>query len=69
MLCAWITQPIISLAFSRHNINEKRKENTMTKKEIITFLYYLLDKIDVVYLKEVEKSIDKFINDLNKYYK
>ena len=41
----------------------------MTKKEIITFLYYLLDKIDVVYLKEVEKSIDKFINDLNKYYK
>ena len=41
----------------------------MTKKEIITFLYYLLDKIDVVYLKEVEKSIDRFINDLDKYYK
>ena len=41
----------------------------MTKKEIIIFLYYLLDKIDVVYLKEVEKSIDRFINDLNKYYK
>ena len=41
----------------------------MTKKEIINFLYYLLDKIDVVYLKEVEKSIDRFINDLNKYYK
>ena len=41
----------------------------MTKKEIINFLYYLLDKIDVVYLKEVEKSIDRFINDLDKYYK
>ena len=41
----------------------------MTKKEIINFLYYLLDKIDPVYLKEVEKSIDRFINDLNKYYK
>ena len=41
----------------------------MTKQEIINFLYYLLDKIDVVYLKEVEKSIDRFINDLNKYYK
>ena len=41
----------------------------MTKEEIINFLYYLLDKIDVVYLKEVEKSIDRFINDLDKYYK
>ena len=41
----------------------------MTKKEIINFLYYLLDKIDVVYLKEVEKSINRFITDLNKYYK
>ena len=41
----------------------------MAKKEIINFLYYLLDKIDIVYLKEVEKSINRFINDLNKYYK
>ena len=41
----------------------------MTKEEILNFLYYLLDKIDVVYLKEVEKSIDRFINNLNKYYK
>ncbi len=41
----------------------------MTKEEIINFLYYLLDKIDIVYLKEVEKSIDRFITDLNKYYK
>ena len=41
----------------------------MNKQEIINFLYYLLDKIDPVYFKEVEKSIDRFINDLNKYYK
>ena len=41
----------------------------MTKEEIINFLYYLLDKIDVVYLKEVGKSIDRFISDLDKYYK
>lgn len=38
----------------------------MSKEDIINFLYYLLDKIDKVYLKEVEKSIKKFINDLEK---
>ena len=38
----------------------------MNKEDIINFLYYLLDKIDKVYLKEVEKSIKRFINDLEK---
>lgn len=41
----------------------------MNKQDIINFLYYLLDKIDIVYLKEVERSIQNFINDLEKYYK
>ena len=36
----------------------------MSKEDIINFLYYLLDKIDKVYLKEVEKSIQRFINNL-----
>ena len=36
----------------------------MNKEELINFLYYLLDKIDPVYLKEVEISIKNFINNL-----
>lgn len=38
----------------------------MSKQEIINFIYYLLDKIDPVYLKEVEKSVNNFINKINK---
>lgn len=41
----------------------------MNKEQIINFLYYLLDKIDVVYLKEVKKSIERFIDDLDRYFK
>lgn len=41
----------------------------MDKPEIINFLYYLLDKIDEVYLSEVTRSIKRFINRLEKYYK
>lgn len=38
----------------------------MSKEYIINYLYYLLDKIDIVYYKEVEKSIKQFIDELNK---
>ena len=38
----------------------------VNREDIINFLYYLLDKINKVYLKEVEKSIKRFINDLKK---
>lgn len=38
----------------------------MDKQEIINFLYYLLDKIDDVYLSEVNRSIKRFINRLEK---
>ena len=41
----------------------------MTKDDIIKFLYYLLDKIDPIFINEVDKSIKNFINKLNKYYK
>lgn len=41
----------------------------MTKEEIINFLYYLLDKIDPAYRKEVEKVIYEHINYIEKYYK
>lgn len=37
----------------------------MKKDEIINFLYFLEDKIDEVYIKEVRKSINNFINRLN----
>ena len=33
----------------------------MTKEEIIKYIYYLWDKIDPVYLEEVNPSIIKFI--------
>lgn len=38
----------------------------MSNKEIIAFIYYLLDKIDEVYLKEVEKRVERFIDNLTK---
>lgn len=38
----------------------------MSKENIINYLYYLLDKIDITYYREVKKSIERFINELNK---
>ena len=40
----------------------------MSKEEIINFLYYLWDKIDPAYIKEVNISITKFIDKINKLY-
>ena len=37
------------------------------RQEIINFLYYILDKIDVAYKVEVTKSIERFIRDLDRY--
>lgn len=37
----------------------------MEKNEIINFIYYLADKVDEVYRKEVKKSVINFINRLN----
>lgn len=36
----------------------------MTKERIIGFIYYLEDKIDPVYEKEVRRSIENFIEEL-----
>lgn len=36
----------------------------MTKDEIINFLYYILDKVDIVYYDEAKKSIEHFISRL-----
>lgn len=33
----------------------------MTKDEIINFLYYLEDKVDPVFAKEVRRSIERFL--------
>lgn len=41
----------------------------MNKQDIINFLYYLLDKIDIIYYKEVEKSIERFTTKLDQYFK
>lgn len=38
----------------------------MANKELINYLYYLLDKIDPVYYDEVNKSIRKLIKKLEK---
>lgn len=38
----------------------------MTKEEIINFIYYLQDKIDPVFKKEVDKSIQNVIEKLKK---
>ena len=40
----------------------------MTKEEIINYLYYLWDKIDPVYMKEVNPSIIKFIECIKKNF-
>ncbi len=37
----------------------------MKKDEIINFIYYLADKVDDVYIKEVKKSVVNFVNRLN----
>ena len=36
----------------------------MNKNDIIILLYYILDKVEDCYYKEVEKSIKKFIDKL-----
>ncbi len=38
----------------------------MTKDRIEKFIYYLEDKIDKVYEKEVRRSIERFIEELEK---
>ncbi len=38
----------------------------MTKDRIEKFIYYLEDKIDKVYEKEVRRSIERFIEELKK---
>lgn len=36
----------------------------MNKKELEKFLYYLLDKVDSVYYKEVEQAIKEFLKEV-----
>ena len=38
----------------------------MSKDRIENFIYYLEDKIDKVYEKEVRKSIERFLEELRK---
>lgn len=35
---------------------------------MINYLYYLLDKVDEVYYREVEISIERFIKNMDKYF-
>lgn len=43
---------------------ENRKEILITKDELINYLYFLLDKIDQAYLKEITININRFIERL-----
>lgn len=40
----------------------------MNKNELIRYMHYLLDKIDDAYYREVKISIEKFINNIDKYF-
>jgi len=50
------------------NLKFYRKDNDViiSKKYLINYLYFLLDKIDPVYLKEISNSINRFIDNINK---
>ena len=41
----------------------------MNKEELINFLYYLLDKIDVAYYDEVKIRIERIIKKIKKEIK
>lgn len=48
------------------NFSLKNKKTVLINKEVlINYLYFLLDKIDLVYLDEITSSINKFINKLD----
>lgn len=40
----------------------------MNKDELIRYMYYLLDKVDEAYYREVKISIERFINNIDKYF-
>lgn len=40
----------------------------MNKEELIRYMYYLLDKIDEVYYREVKISVERFVNNIDKYF-
>lgn len=39
----------------------------MSKEEMIKYLYYLLDKVDEAYYREVKISIERFIENIDRY--
>ncbi len=49
------------------NSSTKQKTFTIDKDELINYLYYLEDKIDYVYFKEVNHSINKFVETIQNY--
>ena len=50
---------------TKNKLTYKRKERSYMKiEEIINFLYYLWDKIDPIYLNEVNSCIKKIISKL-----
>lgn len=40
----------------------------MNKDELIRYMYYLLDKVDEVYYREVKISVERFINNIDRYF-
>lgn len=40
----------------------------MSKDELIKYMCYLLDKVDEAYYREVKISVEKFINNIDKYF-
>lgn len=41
----------------------------MNKEELIKFLYYLWDKIDPIYLEEVNVSVRRFLKLIDKHFR
>lgn len=39
----------------------------MSKDEMVKYLYYLLDKVDEAYYREVKISIERFIKNIDRY--
>lgn len=40
----------------------------MDKEELIRYMYYLLDKIDEAYYREVKISVERFIDNIDNYF-
>ena len=47
---------------TKKNLKHRKEDFSINKELLINYLYFLLDKIDPVYINEVSRSINKMIS-------